>query len=181
MFDWRERISPAAAEFDRLMGKVADGFAYVSVFCLIALTLVTTGQVIMRYVFNRPTMWADEMAAYLLLAIVFLGLAHTLREEAHIRIEILSGLLPARIRRNLEIVNYVIGILFSVFMLVAAYERVLSFWVRQTRSYSILLTPLYLPAIPLVVGTVVFILLMVSQFLCLVAPTRGRRGGPGRL
>ena len=36
--------------------------------------VLTTADVIARYVFNNPTMWADEMASYLLIAIVFLGL-----------------------------------------------------------------------------------------------------------
>ena len=47
----------------------------MGVVCVVAMMVLTTVDVIARYVFNRPTLWADEIASYLLIAIVFLGLA----------------------------------------------------------------------------------------------------------
>ena len=60
--------------------------------------VLTTADVVARYVFNSPTMWADEMASYLLIAIVFLGLAQNLRTDGHIRIDVITNLLSSRSR-----------------------------------------------------------------------------------
>ena len=78
----------------------------MGVACVVAMMFITTADVVARYVFNRPTMWADEMASYLLIAIVFLGLAQNLRTDAHIRIDALTSLLSLRTRAVLEVVTH---------------------------------------------------------------------------
>jgi len=64
---------------DRAVAAITHGLSAMGVACVVAMMFITTADVVARYVFNRPTMWADEMASYLLIAIVFLGLAQNLR------------------------------------------------------------------------------------------------------
>lgn len=42
-------------------------------FLVIALMLLVSYDVIMRYIFSRPTEWGQEMNGYLQLGVVFLG------------------------------------------------------------------------------------------------------------
>lgn len=134
---------------------------YAGVLCVVAMMAVVTLEVISRYVFNSPSTWADEIASYLLIAIVFLGLAQDLRLDIHIRIDVVTSLVSARVRAYLGVFAYVIGIFFSILLAIGVWTRFLNFWTRNTTSDSLLMTPLWLPMIPVLLGAFVFVLAMV--------------------
>lgn len=55
--------------------------------------------VVMRYVFNAAPIWVDEVVGFLLVVIVMLGAAQTLRRGEHIGVDLLVGRLSAPQRR----------------------------------------------------------------------------------
>lgn len=137
---------------------ISFGIASLGVACLIALTLITTYEVAARYVWNSPTMFADEIASYLMVGIVFLGIPYTLTRGAHIRIDILTELMGKRLRLVFDIINDVVSVAFAGILVGGAWYKFENFWSRGTTSDSILYTPMYLPAIPLVIGAITFAL-----------------------
>ena len=48
---------------DRAVAAITHGLSAMGVACVVAMMFITTADVVARYVFNRPTMWADEMAS----------------------------------------------------------------------------------------------------------------------
>ena len=150
---------------DRGVGLITHGLAAMGVACVVAMMVITTTDVIARYVFNRPTMWADEMASYLLIAIVFLGLAHNLRTDGHIRIDAVTNLLSPRARAVLEVLAYAVGIVFGCILFLGTWTRFENFWTRGTTSDSPLMTPLWIAMVPVVIGAFVFGLAMIAGFV----------------
>ncbi len=140
---------------DRLVAAIAHGLSAVGVVCVVAMMVLTTADVIARYAFNSPTMWADEMASYLLIAIVFLGLAQNIRTNGHIRIDVITNLASARANRILEVFAYAVGVIFSIVLIGGVWTRFENFWVRHTMSDSPLMTPLWIAMVPVVIGAVV--------------------------
>ena len=67
--------------------------------------LVTTMQVVLRYGFNYPQAWAEEVSRYLLAWIILLGAAVAVAHRSHIRVDIVETLLPDRLRPPLSIVQ----------------------------------------------------------------------------
>ena len=64
---------------------------------LIGIVFSTCFEVVSRYVFNEPTVWATEYSTYLLLGMTFVGLAYAQKHGSHIRVELLVGrLAPAQ-------------------------------------------------------------------------------------
>lgn len=124
--------------------------------------IVVTYEVISRYLLNAPTTWSDEIASYLLIAIVFLGLAQNLRLGGHIRIDIVTNLVSARKRLWLDLFAYAVGLVFSVTLGIGIWIRFNNFWMRNTVSDSPLMTPLWLPMVPVLVGAVIFVLGMLA-------------------
>lgn len=59
-------------------------------------------QIVLRYVFNRPLVWSDEVAQYLFVWISFLGWTMATRKRIHIGIGFLVDRLPAGGRRLLH-------------------------------------------------------------------------------
>lgn len=146
--------------FDRLVAAIAHGLSAVGVVCVVAMMALTTADVVARYVFNSPTMWADEMASYLLIAIVFLGLANNLRTNGHIRIDVITNLLSPRARLLLEVFAYAVGVGFAIVLIAGTWTRFDNFWTRDTLSDSPLMTPLWIAMVPVLAGAVVFGLTM---------------------
>ena len=97
--------------------------------------LMTIGA-LMRYLFNSPIDFADEVSGLLLLGITFLGLAYVEKDNAHIRIELLSKRLGPGMRTILAKVNWVIEVFWTVIVLVCVSLAVMDFFETEKRSMS---------------------------------------------
>src|SRR5687767_6561644 len=79
-----------------------------------AAVAVTAVEVVLRYVFGRPTIWAHE-ATVMLCAIGYLaGGIYAMHRDDHIRITFLYDRLPPRWRRFIDYVNTGVVIAFLV-------------------------------------------------------------------
>jgi len=95
--------SPAAGERRGAIALLARAIGWINALAvglsaagiLVSLGLITWA-VVMRYVFNRPPVWADEVVGFMLVGIVMLGAAQSLRRGEHIGVDILVARLGAR-------------------------------------------------------------------------------------
>ncbi len=78
--------------FDRVLGLLALLAAIIFVFIMLAVS----GDVVMRYVVHRGTIWVVEISEYCLLWITFLATAWLLREEGHVRMDLVLSRLRSR-------------------------------------------------------------------------------------
>ncbi|MBI4187515.1 MAG: TRAP transporter small permease [Chloroflexi bacterium] len=160
------KMKRAASIMDTITNVVGGHFPgwLVVIMMLLVLTEVTA-----RYVFNSPLRVADEIGAYMLIAIVFLGLGYTWKEKAHIRIEFVLNLVPRRVRTWME---YIVLIIITAVVLVfiyASYSLILTSLATGIRGYGWMRIPLVYPRLALVAGTV---LLFVAMVIDLVRTTR---------
>ncbi len=66
-------------------------------FCVICFALMTTTAllgVFFRYVMQSPFMWTEEVSRYLLVWMGFTAVSIALRQDRHIKVEVLPKLLP---------------------------------------------------------------------------------------
>lgn len=82
-------------------------------FFSVGIALIFYG-VIMRYIFNSPQAWVEEVARYSLIWGVFLGFGLALRHNQHIQVDILYDRLKPGMKRALDILATVISILFCI-------------------------------------------------------------------
>lgn len=85
-------------------------------FAILPLTFCLAFEVVMRYVFNRPTIWAWDVAVQLGGLIVVLGAGFALLHKSHIVIDIVVVRFPLRVRAILDLITsllffFAIGIL----------------------------------------------------------------------
>ena len=98
----------------KVVDKILDYFAIV-LFTLVFVVVLL--QVYMRYVFNRPLVWSEELARYLFMWVSLIGWVFAVRSGTHIRISIVADKLPLRVRKFLDIINFVLTLVFSGVML----------------------------------------------------------------
>jgi TRAP-type C4-dicarboxylate transport system permease small subunit len=84
----------------------------VAALALFVLTLITSYEVLMRYVFNSPTTWVHQQGASLVVAIGMLGAAYTLLHERHVRADMVLLRLPRRMRAWLNLFTYAVALVF---------------------------------------------------------------------
>ncbi len=80
----------------RLIDRLNERVAYMDRYLLFVMMMLVPFEVVMRYVFNRPTSWAMEATQYLFLAMIVLGGGWALRIGAHVNVDILYNLLGKR-------------------------------------------------------------------------------------
>ncbi len=73
---------------------------------LVAATVTLTfTQVVLRYFFNNPQTWAEEVGRYLFVWITFLGAAVAFARDSHIRVDAVMALFGRRVERGADFVR----------------------------------------------------------------------------
>jgi TRAP-type C4-dicarboxylate transport system permease small subunit len=75
-------------------GRLAENVTLVAL--LLGMMLLAVGQIVAREVFNTGFVWADEAIKLIVLWLAMVGSIAAARENRHIRIDLLSHLLPYR-------------------------------------------------------------------------------------
>jgi TRAP-type C4-dicarboxylate transport system permease small subunit len=90
----------------------------------IVMTLVLTLQVVMRYVFNIPLVWSEEISIALFSWIVLLAGSMGIREGFHVSITLLPAALPERLKAGLNRIFDFAIFLFGLTLATAGYAYV---------------------------------------------------------
>ena len=73
-------------------------------------------QVIMRYVFGNSLSWSEELARYLFVWQIWLGVSYSARNMTHLRITLIKDRLSAKAQKILELAITLIWISFGIFI-----------------------------------------------------------------
>ena len=95
------------------LNRLILGMAILAGLILVGMSLWISYDVFMRYVLARPTIWAGDLSEYGLLWATFLAAPWVLRNEGHVRIELLVDHLPVIWRDALAIAASVVCALVS--------------------------------------------------------------------
>ena len=87
---------------------------FLTLFCG-ALVLILMTQVVMRYGLSRPLFWAEEISVQLLVFMTLIGLSLLLKSRHMIAIDIVSRLLPNKIKRGVSIFLQSLGLVIILF------------------------------------------------------------------
>lgn len=79
---------------------------------LIIVVVVTITQVVLRYAFNAPLIWSEELARLLIVWITFLGAAVVCWDGRHLNVEVFLKAAPQSLRRAMRLFNAAVSLLF---------------------------------------------------------------------
>src|SRR5438477_12544221 len=88
--------------------------------CIIALTLVTSYDVIARYAFSSPTGWAFDTEYILYGTLFMMAGAYTLSQNGHVRGDVLYGFFRPRTQATIDLILYVVFFIPGVIALTYA-------------------------------------------------------------
>ena len=101
-------------KFKKVLDKITLTFCIV---IFIAMVLLTTYQVAMRYLFKSPSSISETLTRYLFVWLVILSATYVFGQRDHICISFLKDKLSPPVRRVVEIINHCVIIVFSVLVM----------------------------------------------------------------
>ena len=116
-------------QFQILIDKLTDNIANVLLYILIALILLVFFTVFFRYVFNMSYIIIQEIIMYLHALIFMFGISYALKENSHVKIDVLYNTLNKRIQRVISIAGLVSFILpTALFIIYISIDMVTQSW-----------------------------------------------------
>ncbi len=92
------------------LARVEHALMHVSALAMIAVMLVVVADVVMRYFFSHPLIFAyDLISMYLVVLVFFFALPGTLHLHGHIAIDFFQPWIPPRLRFAGEAIGYAAG------------------------------------------------------------------------
>ena len=142
---------------------------YVPISAFISLFILFVVQVFFRYFLNRPQVWVTEVIECLLLYITFLGSAWLLREEGHIKVDVLVNRVGRRTGAVFGIIGSIIGLFVSFTLTVYGFRLTWDYFLRGIYTPTALEIPVSAIIIIIPVGSFALLLEFVRRTLTFVA------------
>ncbi len=143
---------------------INNGLRYVCMCLLFFMMVLGTGDVMGRYLFNKPILGTFEIFEILLPAIVLLGLGFTQEKKAHVRVEILIARLSFRKQTVLNFVTSGLTLFISVLILWRGWALATAYW-RMGRRIPTIEVPMFLPQLLVPLGALMLILVVIGQMV----------------
>jgi len=116
-------------QFQILIDKLTDNIANGLLYILIALILLVFSTVFFRYVFNMSYIIVQEIIMYLHALIFMFGISYALKENSHVKIDVLYNTLNKRTQRVISIAGLVSFILpTALFIIYISIDMVTQSW-----------------------------------------------------
>jgi TRAP-type C4-dicarboxylate transport system permease small subunit len=156
---------------------------YIAAACLVLIAILVGAQVIGRIYDGLLTLFGyppygflvaslAEIAGYLLTAASFLALAATLKRGAHIRVTILLGSVPDRVRHIFELWALAAGALFVAFISLHLARFAFDSWRFNEVSYGIIPVPLAMPQAVMAFGALALLVALIDELVITVRDGR---------
>lgn len=137
--------------FDRIM-RLDEVLASLALF---AVFLVAISNIFMRYLFDSPLAWTEEILQLLLVWVTFLGTSALVRRNEHVLIGLLSERLPPGLARWNERIFNIGMVLVSALVMLYWGDKLLPF--ASFRSTPMLQIPYYWVYIAIPISAVIMI------------------------
>ena len=132
----------------------------IAILALIAATALIMVQIAAREIFVTGLSWADELARYAGLTVIFMGVPALLARDEHVKVDMFLNMMPPRARRCFAIVNDMLMVVFGALFVYAGWlflQRAARF---STPALGMPNLVFYLPAI---VGMTLMLLVAIDR------------------
>ncbi len=149
---------------DNLIDRIVVIGGHVGAVLIVVILFLTMYEIVLRYMFNNAPMLADELAAYMLVAVVALGLSYRWREGGHVRVEALVSRLPGQAQYWLRLFTLSAVFFFTVMVTIGSFTVIGRTMQYGLMSNSWLRVPLIWPQLSIPYGFV----LLSAYILCVI-------------
>ena len=119
-------VKIATMEFQdwRAIDRVAIFVGRVTMMLVLLMTSVMMYEVFLRYVLEKPTLWANELTLWLAGFVFLCSGFYAMQQRSHIRIFIIYEMMPRWVQRGCDIISTFFICLFAFFLVFGSYKQV---------------------------------------------------------
>ena len=118
-------VRKAGIEYEdwRAIDRVAVFLGRVTMMMIIAMTAVMLYEVFVRYVVERPTIWANELTLWIAGFVFLLAGLYAMQQRSHIRIVLLYDVMPRNVQRTFDVISTAMIVLFAAATVFGSYKQ----------------------------------------------------------
>ena len=146
----------------RFTESLSNQMAKISAVLLGLMSVLILVEIFLWNFFEKTTLIADEYSAYGLAAIIFLGAGYCLKENGHIRITLVLGLLPEKASRVITFISTVITTCFMGYVWWWMLKMVQATLRYGSTSGTLTNTPLWIPQTIMLIGATCFFIQLIG-------------------
>jgi C4-dicarboxylate transporter DctQ subunit len=158
------------------MARLAAVAALLAGFATLAVVLLISYDVTMRYFFDQPQIFVDEVASFLEVLIVFGGAAYTFGAGGHVRVDLVTSRLAPAVRAWLRVFTLALGVAFLSVVIWVTTRSAFTAW-RYGRVSAVMLYPLWWPMLLIPAGLTLMALAMLVRLGRQARAAAGPRAG----
>jgi TRAP-type transport system small permease protein len=157
------------------IGGISRWASYVGMAALLAMMMLTVADVFMRYVFNHPILGALELTEYMMVPVVFLGLAWCARQGGNVKVDLVTERLGLGIQRFLDAITHLIGVIVAGVISWENFGEAVQSW-KAHKASDMLEVPAYPFYLVLAVGCLLLCVVLLIQLIHVLIKGREVRG-----
>lgn len=127
-----------------MIARAANVAGLLAGFATLAIALLVSYDVLMRYFLDRPQLFIDELASFLQVLLIFGGAAYTFRVGGHVRVDLVTSYVPRPVRAWLRVATLALGLAFLLVVIWVTTQSTYTAY-RYGRVSAVMLYPLSLP------------------------------------
>ncbi len=96
----------------------------ITMILIISMTIIMLYEVFLRYVFEAPTLWANELTLWIAGFVFLLSGLYAMQQRCHIRIFLLYDAVPRWMQHLFDILSVVLIWMFTIVLIFGSYKQV---------------------------------------------------------
>ncbi len=108
----------------RPIDRIALFVGRLTMILIISMTAIMLYEVFLRYVFEAPTLWANELTLWIAGYVFLFSGLYAMQQRCHIRIFLLYDAMPRWIQHTFDIISVVLVWFFAFFLIFGSYHQV---------------------------------------------------------
>jgi TRAP-type C4-dicarboxylate transport system permease small subunit len=144
--------------------QLSDWVFMITGLMVLAITILVSYDVLMRYFLDEPQLFVDDLTSFLLVSIIFLGAGPVFYKGGHIRVDLLISHLKFKSQKKLRLITLIIGI---IFLGIVTYQTMIStITAFQTGRVSAVMNyPLWIGMSFIPIGSILLLFYILIDFV----------------
>lgn len=164
----------AVKAYVRYIDSTSRAVGKFAMYIVLGMIVILLHETISRTIFNYPRIWTIEVAQFTMAGYYFLGGAYTLLIGGHVRMDLLYGRWSAKKRATADAITFSAILFYFILLLyggISGIDYALTYGQVNFSSWAPPMAPI---KIIMVIGIVLMLLQVVSQFFKDLAVARGK-------
>jgi TRAP-type C4-dicarboxylate transport system permease small subunit len=140
------------ARLGRLFDYLNSAMVVISAILLIGLTFIVGADITLRYLFNKPLGWVKEVSEYTLVGLGFLVAAWILKDDAHVKMDLVLNKVGSRTQTMMNIITSGISTIVVLITTWFTLRVIVDFYRTKLVAPTVLEPPKWILLTPIFVG-----------------------------